>query len=84
MQEVLTQEAVRINAGNPVLLEGWGGNSLTGKVRLVEPEAFKKISSLGVEEQRVRVIVDFETPEHMGKDLKFSVKLKQVVWIIEY
>lgn len=74
--EVLTQEAVRINAGNPVLLEGWGGNSLTGKVRLVEPEAFKKISSLGVEEQRVRVIVDFETPEHMGEGFKVLCKIE--------
>ena len=52
--EILTQEAVKIQAGNPVSIEGWGGNPLEGKVRLVEPEAFKKISSLGVEEQRVK------------------------------
>jgi HlyD family secretion protein len=74
--EVLTQEAVKINADNPVLLEGWGGNPLTGKVRLVEPEAFKKISSLGVEEQRVRVIIDFEIPEHMGEGFKVLCKIE--------
>ncbi len=74
--EVLTQEAVKIRAGNPVLLEGWGGNPLQGKVRLVEPEAFKKISSLGVEEQRVRVLIDFETPENMGEGFKVLSKIE--------
>ncbi len=74
--EVLTQEAVKIRAGNPVLLEGWGGNSLLGKVRLVEPEAFKKISSLGVEEQRVRVLIDFATPENMGEGFKVLCKIE--------
>ncbi|MBP7281681.1 MAG: efflux RND transporter periplasmic adaptor subunit [Leptospiraceae bacterium] len=74
--EILTQEAVKIQAGNPVSIEGWGGNPLEGKVRLVEPEAFKKISSLGVEEQRVKVLIDFITPENMGEGFKVLCKIQ--------
>jgi len=58
--EVLSADAVRIKPGMPVMLERWGGNSaLAGTVRIVEPTGFTKVSSLGVEEQRVLVIVDF-------------------------
>jgi HlyD family secretion protein len=74
--EVLTQEAVKIKPGNPVVLEGWGGNPLNGIVKLVEPEAYKKISSLGVEEQRVKVIIDFTTPESMGEGFKVLCKIE--------
>ncbi len=57
--EALSTDAVRIGPGTPVLFERWGGDSpLEGSVRTVEPTAFTKISSLGVEEQRVLVIVD--------------------------
>lgn len=57
--EVLSADAVKIRPGTPVLFERWGGPStLSGKVRVVEPAGFTKISSLGVEEQRVSVIVD--------------------------
>lgn len=57
--EVLSADAVKIRPGTRVHFERWGGNSiLSGKVRVVEPAGFTKISSLGVEEQRVFVIVD--------------------------
>lgn len=57
--DVLTSEAVRIAPGATVLFERWGGaEKLEGRVRLVEPSAFTKISALGVEEQRVNVIID--------------------------
>jgi HlyD family secretion protein len=57
--DVLSREAVKIRADASVLLEHWGGDQvLHGQVRLVEPSAFTKISTLGVEEQRVNVIVD--------------------------
>ena len=61
--DVLSRDAVRIPAGAKVLLEHWGGSKvLEGSVRLVEPSAFTKISTLGVEEQRVNVIVDLHDP----------------------
>ena len=62
--DVLSRDAVKILAGAQVLLEHWGGPKvLQGRVRLVEPSAFTKISTLGVEEQRVNVIVDLLDPE---------------------
>ena len=62
--DVLSRDAVRIRPHNKVFLEHWGGSDpLTGFVRLVEPAAFTKISTLGVEEQRVNVIIDFDDPQ---------------------
>jgi HlyD family secretion protein len=61
--EVLSADAVKIAPGMRVLFERWGGpKPLEGRVRMVEPTAFTKISALGVEEQRVRVVVDFTSP----------------------
>jgi HlyD family secretion protein len=61
--DVLSRDAVKIQAGAQVLLEHWGGTKvLQGRLRLVEPAAFTKISTLGVEEQRVNVIVDLLDP----------------------
>lgn len=61
--DVLSRDAVKVKPGHTVLLEHWGGDrTLHGRVRLVEPSAFTKISTLGVEEQRVNVIVDLLDP----------------------
>ena len=61
--DVLSRDAVKIHPGARVLLEHWGGDKpLLGRVRLVEPSGFTKISTLGVEEQRVNAIVDFVDP----------------------
>lgn len=58
--EYLSEDAVRIAAGAPVRIEAWGGEEpLEGRVRMVEPFGFRKISALGIEEQRVNVIIDF-------------------------
>lgn len=57
--DLLTTEAVRVQPGMAVSLEQWGGAAaISGRVRLVEPAGFTKISALGVEEQRVNVIID--------------------------
>jgi len=57
--DVLSRDAVKIEVGDLVLLEHWGGERpLEGVVRVVEPAGFTKISTLGVEEQRVNVIID--------------------------
>nr|WP_220498272.1 efflux RND transporter periplasmic adaptor subunit [Rhodopirellula sp. JC639] len=61
--DVLSTDAVKIRPGAEVTIEHWGGQTpLKGSVRVVEPGAFTKISSLGVEEQRVNVIADFNEP----------------------
>jgi len=61
--ELLTTEAVRLRPGQPVHVERWGGaGELEGRVRLVEPGGFTKVSALGVEEQRVRALIDLTGP----------------------
>lgn len=81
--EVLSADAVRIRPGMTVLFERWGGDAtLQGKVRVVEPAGFTKISSLGVEEQRVLVIVDFASPvgvwERLGDGYRLDAAF--VIW----
>lgn len=63
VSDLLSSAAVRVRAGQSVLIEQWGGDKpLKGRVRRVEPSGFTKISALGVEEQRVNTIVDFDDP----------------------
>ena len=58
--ELLSSDAVNVQPGAEVSIKQWGGNApLSGKVTLVEPRAFLKVSALGVEEQRVKVCVSF-------------------------
>lgn len=58
--DVLSSDAVRVKPGQRALFEHWGGEApIEGVVRLVEPSGFTKISALGVEEQRVNVVIDF-------------------------
>lgn len=58
--DILSSEAVRVDVGDRVIVNNWGGDEpLEGTVRLVEPAAFIKTSSLGVDEHRVNVIADF-------------------------
>lgn len=62
--EMLTTDALQARPGSRVLIERWGGaQALEGRVRLVEPAGFTKVSALGVEEQRVRVLVDITSPQ---------------------
>ncbi|MEW6131228.1 MAG: efflux RND transporter periplasmic adaptor subunit [Acidobacteriota bacterium] len=78
--DVLSTEAVKIKPGTPVLLEGWGGDQpIKAKVRIVEPAAFKKISALGVEEQRVNVVCDFvDSPGLLGDG--YRVEARIIIW----
>jgi HlyD family secretion protein len=81
--DVLSSDAVRIQPGARVLFEHWGGSvPLEGRVRVVEPAGFLKISALGVEEQRVNVIVDFVTPAAERSTLghAYRVEARIVVW----
>jgi HlyD family secretion protein len=81
--DVLSADAAQITPGAKVLLEHWGGaNPLVARVRLVEPSGFTKISALGVEEQRVNVIADFEEPVERFSTVgdAFRVEARIVVW----
>jgi HlyD family secretion protein len=81
--EVLSADAVNIRTGSTVFFERWGGDfPLTGTVRIVEPEAFTKVSSLGVEEQRVLVIADITSLPDEWKLLGdgYRVEASFVIW----
>lgn len=68
--DLLSSDAVRVSPGAPVLIEDWGGERpLKGRVRIVEPFGFTKISALGVEEQRVNVVIDFAEPREAWRRL---------------
>jgi len=57
--DLLSTDAVKVSEGDNVLITRWGGEgALNARVRRVEPFGFMKVSSLGIEEQRVNVIVD--------------------------
>ncbi len=81
--DLLSSDAVQVRAGAPVRIEDWGGERpLNGRVRLVEPYAFTKVSALGVEEQRVNVIIDFTEPleaiQRLGHGYRGTVRI--VTW----
>jgi HlyD family secretion protein len=81
--EVLSTQAVKIAPGAKVLFDRWGGDTtLQGAVRVVEPTGFTKVSALGVEEQRVRVIVDFTSSRARWQRLGdgYRVEARFVVW----
>ena len=61
--DVLSQEAIAVRPGMPARVElAPGEPPLRARVRRVEPAAFTKVSALGVEEQRVNVLLDFVDP----------------------
>ena len=81
--DYLSNKAVLISQGDPVIIEDWGGDTLlTGKVRLVEPFGFTKVSTLGIEEQRVNVIIDFADPYEKWQRLGhgYRVDVRVVIW----
>lgn len=81
--DVLSSDAVKIAPGQTMLLEGWGGGqTLTAKVRLVEPVAFTKVSVLGVEEQRVNVLADPVDPLGALGD-GYRVEARVIIWSSE-
>lgn len=81
--EMLSRDGAAIAPGAPVVLEQWGGPTpLEGRVRLVEPAAFTKYSALGVEEQRVNVVVDITSPREQWTTLgdNFRVEARVITW----
>lgn len=82
--DLLSEEAVRVRAGQRVLVQGWGGaaGSLAGVVRRVEPFARTKVSALGIEEQRVNVLIDLTEPRERWRRLGHGYRVQPsiVVW----
>lgn len=60
--ELLSNDAVQVRPGMKASVSAWGGAALPARVRRVEPAAFTKVSALGVEEQRVKVVLDLDAP----------------------
>jgi HlyD family secretion protein len=80
--DVLTRDAVSVRPGATVYIEQWGGERLEGTVRYIEPSAFTRMSSLGVEEQRVNVVIDLTVPENRWSALGdgYRVETRIVTW----
>jgi HlyD family secretion protein len=78
--ELLTSDALQARLGSAVRIERWGGpTTLEGRVRRVEPAAFTKVSALGVEEQRVKVVIDLVSPREqwagLGDGYRVAVRI---------
>ena len=81
--DLLSADAVRIQSGTRVVFDRWGGEgALEGVVRVVEPAGFTKVSALGVEEQRVWVIVAFTSPASQWQRLGdgYRVEASFILW----
>jgi len=78
--DLLSSDAPKLKNGSKVEISDWGGkNTLTASIRRIDPAAVTKISSLGIEEQRVDVILDLETvPEQLGHGYHVLAKLE--IW----
>ncbi len=81
--DLLSSDAVRVVDGNRAYIERWGGHgSLGARVRRIEPSGFKKVSALGIEEQRVKVRLDLDGPpgqwSRLGHDYRVFVRI--VTW----
>ena len=81
--DLLSSDAVQVHVGDEVLIDDWGGGmTLKGRVRRVEPAGFTKISALGIEEQRVNVLIDFTGPPvryaRLGHGYRVDARI--VIW----
>lgn len=80
--EMLSTNAVKVKVGNEAIIKRWGGNQdIQAKVRLIEPSGFTKISALGIEEQRVNVILDFVEPWEKRKNLGDAFRVEAAIVI---
>ena len=81
--DLLSTDAVRVKPGARAMVEQWGGDKkLEARVRRIEPAGFTKISALGVEEQRVNVVLDFTNPAEAWASLgdAYRVEVRVVIW----
>lgn len=81
--DLLSRDAVRVRLGDPVEITDWGGpDVLEGKVVRIDPSGTTKVSALGVEEQRVGVVIAFtgDAAQRAGLGHGFQVTARIVVW----
>jgi HlyD family secretion protein len=81
--DLLSADAVRVQSGQRVVIEAWGGEQpLDGAVQRVEPFGFTKVSALGIEEQRVNVVIDITSPRERWERLGhgYRVEPRIVLW----
>ncbi len=79
--DLVSEDAVKVHPGDPAEIESWGGEkALQARVRVVEPRGFTKVSPLGVEEQRVNVVLDFVSPPEerpsLGDDFRIDARIE--------
>ena len=81
--DLLSSDAVKVRAGQRVMIGDWGGEEvLNGTVQRVEPFGYTKVSALGIEEQRVNVIIDLSDPPELWQALGhgYQVEARIVLW----
>lgn len=81
--DLLSADAVKVSPGQQVVIDNWGGDQpLNGKVKRIEPFGFTKVSALGIEEQRVNVVIELTDPVETYAKLAhgFSVETSIVLW----
>ena len=80
--DLLSSDAVQVKPGASVLIDSWGGPPLTGRVNRIDPAGFMKVSALGIEEQRVRAVIDFADPPEAWSGLghDFRVVVRITIW----
>ncbi len=81
--DLLTTVAVQVRPGTPAVIQDWGGDGpLEGRVRLVEPSGFTRPSALGVDEQRVNVVIAVTDPHEKWAALGdgYRVEVRLVLW----
>jgi HlyD family secretion protein len=81
--DLLSSDAVQVAAGQRAIVDGWGGErALDAVVRRVEPFGITKVSALGIEEQRVNVLLDLTEPRERWRRLGhgFRVEVGIVTW----
>jgi HlyD family secretion protein len=80
--DLLSTDAVKVDIGSPVRIDGWGGEAIRGRVARIDPSGFVKVSALGIEEQRVRTIIELidspDTWSRLGDDYRVIVHV--TVW----
>jgi HlyD family secretion protein len=82
--DLLSTEAVRVEPGQRVLIEAWGGDEpLSGVVHRIEPYGFTKVSALGVEEKRVKVLIELTDPQQRWERLGHGFRVQPRIVLAE-